>query len=183
MRWMALLLLLVLTTAAAGAPAGPDDRLIVPGQRIGKWTLQMTYADLRRLNGPERPYGNNPAIVKEPHWDSPPGIWGHVWWSAERSELFIAYTRGRDGPEVILLEFGPAGYRTAKGITDNSPRQAVEAAYGKPGVVTKWRYADIGGERLTLIYDKIGFSVRLSGGQALHLGVFRPGTAKRVFKF
>ena len=67
MRWIAPLLLLVLTTAAAGAPPGPDDRLIVPGQRIGKWTLQMTYADLLRLNGSEKPYGNYPAIVKEPH--------------------------------------------------------------------------------------------------------------------
>ena len=36
---------------------------------------------------------------------------------------------------------------------------------------------------MTLIYDKIGFSVRLSGGRVLHLGVFRPGTAKRIFEF
>ncbi len=32
----------------------PDDKLIVPGQRIGKWTLEMTIADLERIYGPAR---------------------------------------------------------------------------------------------------------------------------------
>jgi len=31
----------------------PDDKLIVPGVRIGKWTLEMTIDTLRQMNGPE----------------------------------------------------------------------------------------------------------------------------------
>ena len=29
----------------------PDDKLIVPGQRIGKWTLDMSIDDLLKMNG------------------------------------------------------------------------------------------------------------------------------------
>ena len=50
-------ILLVLSLLLAVGPAAPqalDDALIVPGERIGKWTLQMTIDDLVRCNGPAR---------------------------------------------------------------------------------------------------------------------------------
>ena len=51
MRTAILLLLTVLLLAPRAVAQAPDDKLIVPGVRIGKWTLKMTIPDLERMNG------------------------------------------------------------------------------------------------------------------------------------
>jgi hypothetical protein len=45
-----LLTIVIFALPATSAPT--EDYLIVPGARIGKWTLQMTIDDLLRVNGP-----------------------------------------------------------------------------------------------------------------------------------
>ncbi len=52
MRGTACVLFLLVVLAAPGFAQAPDDKLIVSGQRIGKWTLEMTIDDLLRINGP-----------------------------------------------------------------------------------------------------------------------------------
>jgi hypothetical protein len=51
MKRVGLFLLLLLLLAPPATSQVPDDKLIVSGQRIGKWALEMTVDDLVRMNG------------------------------------------------------------------------------------------------------------------------------------
>lgn len=48
---LALSIIALLLLASPAVSQVPDDKLIVAGQRIGKWTLEMTVDDLFRING------------------------------------------------------------------------------------------------------------------------------------
>jgi hypothetical protein len=74
--WVALALVCLGEVAPAIAQVA-DDRLIVPGQRIGSWTLDMTIADLLRTNGPRVPIGTvfgswEPIARNQPVTSTPP---------------------------------------------------------------------------------------------------------------
>jgi len=45
------LLMMLLLTASPASSQVPDDAPIMPGLRIGRWTLEMTIDDLVRVNG------------------------------------------------------------------------------------------------------------------------------------
>ena len=189
MRGIALALLLFLVLTASGYSRVPDDNLIVPGHRIGKWTLEMTLDDLVKMNG-------RPVQVQWPARDyASPDIWDHLWFS----ELLHVATLGRGGQKVIYLATESDEYRTAKGIGPwvgphegigpRMSREVVEAAYGTPTAVTLARPANAiapgSPEILTVIYDEIGFVAWLSTDRngVVMSGVFRPGTAKSIWKY
>ena len=52
MRAAILLFLTVLLISPPAVSLAQNDKLIVPGVRIGKWTLAMTIDNLLRMNGP-----------------------------------------------------------------------------------------------------------------------------------
>ena len=91
----------------------------------------------------------------------------------------IRYPLGtRDATWVELLAAVSEEFKTDKGTGPNTTRAAVETAYGKPTAITRWD-----AENARLIYDEIGLAFRLSGDVAESVIVFRPGTAKQVWRF
>lgn len=165
MKWIGLLVLLILLTATQATSQIADDKLIVPGFRIGKWTLDMTMAKLVQMNGPAQstPWTAGGADLKD-------GIWRHTW-----GHLSLrAFTQGRTEQRIVALVAMDVTYKTAKSVGPGASKESVEAAYGKPTAVTmpfatepRW------------IYDEIGLFVIIES----NVGVFRPGMAKTIWKF
>jgi hypothetical protein len=168
-------LLLLVALAVPGFAQAPDDNLVVPGQRIGKWTLQMTIADLVRMNGPQNGSGitgmGKPIMrVRETGAvDSLEDVWAHNW----DKHFFFAGTLGETSQQVVFLATFAEESRTARDISLGASRQGVEAVYGKPTATT----------RLRVIYDDIGLAVRIMGDRATVLMVFRPGSAKQIWMY
>lgn len=59
---VSLLILLLLLATPPVASQVPDDKLIVPGQRVGKWTLEMTIGDFVRMNGEDYLEGKDSSV-------------------------------------------------------------------------------------------------------------------------
>jgi hypothetical protein len=168
MKWIGPLLLLILLVAAPAASQAPDDKLIVPGQRFGKWTLQMTLADLVQMNG-------SPRVIRDDGQDRTHQGWIHSW---NRLGVF-AVTGGRDAQQIEVLGTDEDEYKTDKGIVVLATRDAAERAYGRPTAVTQ---RGVTGQ-VRLIWDEIGLFVLIAGDVVSTVGIFRPGTAKSIWKF
>lgn len=162
---------IVLSLLLLGLPAlsgTPDDNLIVPGTRIGKWMLKMTIDDLVKVHGPAstRPVQNSDMIRKVTEF----------WWS---SDAPVAGTV--DGHKIVYLVTGAMrksiSYKTDKGIGERSTLADVRKAYGRPTAETM----PMGGPQL--LYDRIGIGFQFRG-ETMHLIlVFPPGTARSIWKF
>jgi len=151
----------------------PDDKLIVPGQRIGKWTLTMTIADLTQINGPPSRVSAAPLWAPQ---DLAREFLVHYW---ERLGFFAA-TSTTDTQRVDALFATSDEFKTEKGIGVNSRREAVEAAYGGPTAETRPSRSAV---RLT--YDEIGLTIAIleSVALAIEVAIFRPGTRRQLFRF
>ena len=174
----ALSVLILLLLAPPAVSQVPDDKLIVPGQRIGKWTLEMTIDDLLRMNGPRQPMGeisgSREAIVRLEGPDvASADFWVHRW-DLLRLRVF---TIGRESHRVWGLQTSDPGYKTARGVSVDVPRAAVETAYGRPTALVP--RLDTG---QVLIYDELGLALSVPFN-VLFVIVFRPGTAKERWKF
>jgi hypothetical protein len=171
--WRIVPLLASLVVAAPAIGQVTDDRPIVPGQRIGSWTLDMTITDLLRMNGPRKAIGTvwgswEPVARMKNHDLASEDFWIHRW---DDLGLRVS-TLGRDSQRVGNLGIFDNGYHTASGIRWGVTRQAVEAAHGKPTAIT----VPLPG-RLQLIYDDLGLSARVSHDRVDWILVFRPRTA------
>jgi hypothetical protein len=163
---MTVVTLAFLLAASPAVSQVPDDKLIVPGQRIGKWTLEMTIRDLVQMNGPATTIftPNLLDIV-------PPPLRRYDW----EPLGFGALTR--DGQRVeFFLVFSPA-FKTEKGVGPGSNRVAVQSAYGTPTAETR------AGVTTRMIYDAIGFAANMEGDRVGGSNVFRPGTGKSIWSF
>ena len=163
-----LLALLLLVAPALSQTA--DDNLIVPGVRIGKWTLQMTIDDLVRMNGPYYSLTVSfPDMRHEYHF--------FRW---ERFDFGVDTIDRRTVELLVMGDLGVAPYKTDKGIGLQSARADVLKAYGKPTMETAPRPG-----LTNMIYDAIGinFLVYDTGGPLRGLRIFRSGTAKSIWKF
>jgi hypothetical protein len=156
----------LLLLAPSAASQIPDDNLIVPGQRIGKWRLEMTIRDLVQMNGPATTiFTLNLLDIVPP---SPQRYdWGPLG--------FAAITR--DGQRVeFFLVLSPA-FKTEKGVGPGSNRVAVQSAYGTPTAETR------AGVTTRMIYDAIGFAANVERDAVVGSNVFRPGTGKSIWSF
>jgi hypothetical protein len=195
-----------LLAASPVLPLVPDDNLVIPGQRIGRWTLGMTLKDLGRVSGPLIRHvspvlwemGQDViACCPEPirvHWEV--GLAAVARFPMDRLHPDLRYPDGdysRADPKnlpavgveyLYVHSFGMHGasekFKTTQGISAWSSTAVVVRVYGRPTAVT-----DIGqGRAFRLIYDNIGLAViRGAGGGVGELIVFRPGTAKELWKF
>jgi hypothetical protein len=174
--WFVLLLL-----AQSAVSQTPDDRLIVPGIRMGKWTLDITINALVEMNGPQNTGGGFTPVdsMRSYFNDSREDIWVH-WWS---NHQFLAATRGRDAQRVEYLFTSSSAFKTDKGVAPGSSRLALESAYGPPTAVVSQVRAGIGGHQ-RLIYDDIGLAAIVDRvGAVDSLLVFRPRTARTLWNF
>lgn len=179
MRVLAVVVLFVSLLAPSAVSQMPDDKLVVPGQRIGKWTLDMTISALEEMNGARNTDGafcqahSIYQPVERSRLATPDFAWTvfrHTW--CNRS--LFAFTLGENGQQVGALGTFLGAYGTVKGLKVGDPPQAFEAAYGKPTVASSVR----------MIYDESGWAARISSyGTVIVLFVFRPGTAKSIWEY
>ncbi len=175
MRFAILLgVLVVLLLTVPVASQAPDDMLILPGVRIGKWTLEMTIDDLVRMNGPQNAVAGRPAVEPVTAADAPPGLWVHRWANLG----LVVLTIGRESQAVAQLYVLRQEYRTEEGVGVGSSREAILTAYGPPTLATEpqpgiW----------SPVYDEIGLAFEISARNvAATASVFRRGTAKQRYK-
>jgi len=178
----ALVVLVLLLLPSPGVSQAPDDKLIVPGQRIGKWTLEMTIDTLLQMNGLQNlpPFIGPSPVYPMRRWysDSNSEIWGQEWFNLH----FQAATRGRDAQrlEYVFIESGE--FKTDKDIAVGVTRQVVENAYEQPTAVT--RIADPRVGTLRLIYDEIGLATVIDRNEiVVKVCVFRARTARALWNF
>ncbi len=172
MKTVRFLLLLVVLLVSPAASQVPDDKLITPGVGIGRWTLNMNIVELFTMNGMS-PFSSRQTALDSNRPESSDFLWGNLKLSAGGS--------ARTGTQPVdYLATLSEDYKTAKGISVGVRRDVVELAYGKPTAVTLVFYLN----DIRLIYDEIGLFVRMGQtGTALSVGVFRPGTARQLWKF
>jgi hypothetical protein len=178
--FLLLLLLIVLPLSVPGYTQAPNDNLIVPGQRIGKWTLDMTIDDLVRMNGPQNANGafTQPVpvmLARLMNGDYADNVYSHAW---HNLSLFVG-TVGENSPKVVFLAIFSKDYKTAEGLSLNAPPQNIEALYGKPTVNNQFGSWATG---YRMIYDERGLAVRVFQGAVQVLIVFRPGTANQIWQ-
>ncbi len=130
MKVTGLCVLVVLLVASPVLSQVPDDKLIVPGQRIGSWTLQMTIEELVGVLGRQTRINAGKQLGGDAHQDLRVYRW-------ERVGL-TAWTR--DGRSILMLEAeGAPEFVTEKGVKWGMSRMEVEGAYGRPNSVTPLR--------------------------------------------
>ncbi len=172
-----MLLVLVLVVMPVPTAASPiaDDRLVVPGLRMGKWTLAMTIDDLVRMHG--APIRVQVQAGLPPAADA---VYDYVAFTWDRVPVTATVPAGRTRAEMLSVGFLSAGGRrftTDKGIAFGAVRAEVLRAYGEPTAET----APQPGET-RLIYDRIGIAFNLSVGRRVSgIAIFRPGTADRYW--
>ncbi len=157
MKGLNLLVLLLFLAPSPAASQVPDDKLIVPGQRIGKWTLDMTSDALRQVNGSENIAPGSPGtpIERMRGWFADSN--GEIWWHEWSNLYFSVATRGRDAQRVEYLFTWSGDFKTDKGVAPGMLRLAVENAHGQPTGVTRAGGGQVPGG-LRLIYDEIGLA-------------------------
>ncbi|MDQ7843568.1 MAG: hypothetical protein QN141_10580 [Armatimonadota bacterium] len=165
----------VLWLALPGGAQPPDDRLIVPGERIGRWTLEMTVGEVEQMvRPPNLPRGQGSAIVDiRPGDDVQPGVMT-VYWS------HVLFGMGINDPQTgkaIYLMVVSSNYKTARNVGPGDPLEAVTAAYGAPT-----RTTSVGTGLTRLIFNDIGAAFVVRSGQVIQVFVFRPGTGPAIWK-
>ncbi len=170
MKTAALFFLVLLLLVAPAFSQTLDDKLIVPGTRIGKWTLKMTLDDLEKMNGP--------ATVSHLQFaDFRREAFFYVWYSLD---FAVSAYEPRKLAWFVCGFTGGVPWRTEKGITlQKSTRADLLRAYGKPSVET----VPLPGQR-NMIYDAIGIGFQVfRDGTIREIRIFRPGTARKIWKF
>ncbi len=118
-----------------------------------------------------------PAIEQLPARPDVPDVdlWDHRWANRGLAVLTI----GRESQSVVEMVTRSDAYKTDKGISVGSSKEAVQSAYGPPTAVAAPFPGWWSG-----IYDQIGLAVGVNQNNvAWYVSVFRPGTAKQVYKF
>ena len=172
----------LLFLGAQALAQGGADKMIVPGERIGPASLDMSLDVLLQALGPRQAVGrpNNGQIVLQ---------------QGETAEARAAAVHRFDhlglravtpaGNESIgqIATYNSAdtdhGYSTKEGIKIGSTRSEVEAAYGTPTATTVPNPL-----QKQMIYDTRGVGLRLTPDHKVDLiQVFRPGAARERWKF
>lgn len=172
-------LLLVASIFVSEAPtvaaATPDDRLVVPGLRVGKWMLTMSIDDLIRMHG--RPIRVQVQAGLPPAADA---VYDYVALTWDGVPVTATTLNGRTRAMLLSIAFLSAGGRrfvTDKGVVFGTLRADVLKIYGDPTAETMPQPGET-----RMIYDSIGIAFNLSVGRRVSsIAIFRPGTADRYW--
>lgn len=170
LRTMPIVLLLALIPAGTFSKV-PDDNLMVPGRRIGPWSLEMTVREFVRNVGPSNVHHHPETLDLVAAYDF------HC------TDEICAFYRGSS--ELAFLQVSYIGMfaRTERGPGVGSTLPEVLAAYGRPTATTQ--VGDSFGGFTRLIYDQMGVAFRgnLVTQTVVSVSIFRPGTASTIWKF
>ena len=175
MRFVGLLCVIVLLLALPAWSQVPDDRLIVPGDRIGKWTLDVTSSQVEAVVRPAHlpPNVGSAVLDVRPGNDVREGIrtlyWPHVLFGIGINDL-------QTGKAIYLMTVSRE-YRTTKNVGPGMIEEAVTQAYGLPGATTS-----VTGGVTRRIFDEAGIAFVMRGNEVIQVYVFRPGTAATIWK-
>lgn len=160
MKLAALVSVVLFFGAAPAASQLIDDKTIVPGVRIGKWTLDTSIAEMLRINGQP---ATQPSMVSSFIPSATWYTWEHLGFAAgtydRRRTEYLAYA-GRD-------------YRLPRGAGIGSPKKTVLATHGEPTL--EGDLFAVGGIVTVLAYDKIGLAFFVQNDAVLMVLIFRPG--------
>lgn len=164
MTRIGLLLAMLVLVSSPAISQTPDETLIVPGLRIGKWMLEMTVDDLVRMNGEGGPDSlSHPAYV---------GTFTVVSWTSQR---LAALTRDRRKIEALSVDAG--AFRTEKGTGIGSTRSSVIAAYGNPTAAIAIRPTIV-----APVYDDLGTGFSIENDRVSVIWVFRSRTGASIWR-
>lgn len=162
MKRLWLFVFVLLVAAPPAASQGPDDALVVPGARIGRWALEMTIDDLIRMNG----HGDFSALS---HPAYAAGFTIVAWRTAPVSAL----TKDRRKADALSTTVGD--FKTDRGVGLESTRAAVIAAYGSARMTVAVNAASV------LVYDDLGAGFSVENDRVSRLWVFRPRTGAVIW--
>ncbi len=129
----------------------------------------MMLGDLEKLNGPA-------SLTHVAFLDRRGEAIFYVWWSLD---FGLGTYEPRKVGWFVVGEGGFVPWRTEKGIGLQSTHVDIVRAYGKPTVETVPRYG-----QTNMIYDAIGIDFQIYDTGAINrIRIFRPGTAKSIWKF
>jgi hypothetical protein len=170
--WRTIPIILLLALIPAGTFSKvPDDGLLVPGRRIGRWSLDMTVHAFIKGVGPSNVYHRPETLDLAAAYDF------HC-----TAEICAFY---RTPTELAFLQVSHIGRfaRTERGPGVGSALPEVLAAYGRPTATTQ--VGDSFGGFTRLIYDQMGVAFRgnLITQTVVSVSIFRPGTARAIWRF
>jgi hypothetical protein len=151
-------LLIMLLAASPAATQVPDDALIVPGLRIGKWSLDMTVDDLFRVNGQA-----DFSTLSHPSYVA--GFTVVAW----RTSPLAALTKDRRRIEALSVVGGE--FKTEKGIGVGSTRANIIGAYGNSTATIAFNPTTS-----VLVYDDVGASFGVESDRVNRVWIFRART-------
>lgn len=161
MRFIPVLLVVLLIGTSPAASQVADDKTIVPGVRIGKWTLDTSIPEMLRINGQS---ATRPSMVSS---FIPSAVW-YTW-----DNLGVAAgTYNRNRTEYLAMYAG-RDYALPRGAGIGASKKTVLATYGEPTM--EGDLFTVGGIVTVLAYDKNGLAFFIQNDSVLMLLIFRPG--------
>lgn len=161
MRFLFVLLILLLAGASPATSQTADDRLIVPGVRVGKWTLDTSIPELLRMNGPS---GTRTSMVSS--------FMPSATWYSWEALGFAAGSHDRRKTDFLALH-NNRDYAAPRGTGIGASKRTVLAAHGEP---TFEGDLFIQGRIVTVLtYNKNGLAFFVDNDRVQVLLIFRPG--------
>ncbi len=121
--WRAIIVLVAFFTLTppSGAAPTPNDYMIVPGERIGLVSLQMSPSEMMRLLGPPSRVGKEGSITQ------------YVWRNHKIRVSENADTGTIANIQTYLIPREENRYKTERGVGVGATRQQIGEAYGDDG--------------------------------------------------
>jgi len=161
--------------ATAPSPGAAPSNVIVAGQAIGPWTLDMTFAEFIWNLGPRNTQLTGPG----PQFRTDTGIEMSAW----TSPPLVAF-HGTADNMVYALGIADPGYATPQRIGVGVSEARVVAAYGAPSAVIQLLHRP-----KFLIFDGQGLAFQIAlnpvtgaYGPVERVYIFRPGRAGGVWR-
>jgi len=185
--------LLLISNAWSQSPGSPipEEKRIVPGQRIGNWSLESTIDELKMaIDGP---YENGPPDQLYSPSPAPrfvPGMIVHRWKLSSGTYARQLRAGSLDGRKIEYLEIDDESFRAGAQRPAPGPgslKDSVVQFLGPPTSATPYTE---GGSLTLLVYDRTGLAISIGcfaignsrSCNANWFAIFRPGAARSIWR-
>jgi len=165
MRFLPVLLVVLLAGASPAAAQVADDKTVVPGVRIGRWTLLTSIPELLRMNGSP---SSRPSVASLL-------VPAATWYSWDSLGI-AAGTHDRRNTAYLAVYDGD--YAAPRGVGIGVSRNAVLTVHGEP--TYEGDLVDRGRTITVLAYDKIGLAYFLHNDVVQVFLIFHPGNLQHL---
>ena len=165
MRFLPVLLVVLLAGTSPAAAQVADDKTVVPGVRIGRWTLLTSIPELLRMNGSP---SSRPSVASLL-------VPAATWYSWDSLGI-AAGTHDRRNTAYLAVYDGD--YAAPRGVGIGVSRNAVLTVHGEP--TYEGDLVDRGRTITVLAYDKIGLAYFLHNDVVQVFLIFHPGNLQHL---